>query len=186
MEQTLTRASTHPDQDFKNSQRSGAVQQQDQRRDAAAFPGAGQPRAARAAGPHHRRGLADRPGAAARARAVRRRLLVPGAVARYQAQQQGASRDLPALGGRCRVESRLDVRRPGQAHPRVQAPASQLAAHRRAVLPAQAEPRAVNSAAGLHLRRQGSSGLLHGQANHQADQRRWRRRSTATRRSTSS
>jgi glucan phosphorylase len=42
---------------------------------------------------------------------------------------------------------------PGQAHPRVQAPASQRAAHRRAVPPAEAESRAVDSAARLHLRR---------------------------------
>ena len=107
-------------------------------------------------------------------------------MARHQTQQQGAPGQVHPLGGRRRAEPGLDVRRPGQAHPRVQAPAPQRPAHHRAVPPAQAEPRAVDSAAGLHLRRQGGARLLHGQADHQADQRRRRRRSTPTRRSTGS
>ncbi len=43
---------------------------------------------------HDRRRLADRPGPAARPRAVRRRRRVPAAVARSQARQQGAARRL--------------------------------------------------------------------------------------------
>ena len=42
------------------------------------------------------------------------------------------------------------------------------------------EPAARPAAARLHLRRQGRARLLHGQAHHQADQRAWPRRSTAT------
>ena len=57
----------------------GAVQQQDQRRDAASLPGAGQPWAARTARRHDRRRLADGPGEPSRARIVRRRRRVPSA-----------------------------------------------------------------------------------------------------------
>ena len=148
-----------------------AVQQQDQRRDAAPFPRVVQPRAAGAAGPHRRGGLADRSGQAARARTVRRRLLLPGAVARHQAQQQGSAGLVRPGVDRRRTEPAMDFRYPGQADSRVQTPASQRAAHHRAVLPTQAKPRALNSGAGLHLWRQGSSRLLPGQADHQADQR---------------
>ena len=42
-------------------------------------------------------------------------------------------------------------------------------------------PATADPAARLHLRRQGRARLLHGQAHHQADQRVWPRRSTATR-----
>ena len=66
------------------------------------------------------------------------------------------------------------VRHPGQAHPRVQAPAPERAAHHHALPPAAPEPAAGHRAAQLRLRRQGRAGLPHGQAHHPADQRRGR------------
>ena len=133
-------------------------------------------------GPHHRRRLGDRPRPAARTGAVRRRRRVPRAVARRSSA--ATRRAWPSTCARAtgvELDPNCDVRRADQAHPRVQAPAPERAAHHRAVPPAQAEPGAVDSAARLHLRRQGRARLRHGQADHPADQRRRRRRSTPTR-----
>ena len=106
--------------------------------------------------------------------AVRRRRHLPRQVACGQAGQQGAPRRLRPVDDRRGAQSRLAVRHPGQAHPRVQAPAPQRAAHHHAIPPAEAEPGLDDPAARVHLRRQGRARLLPGQANHQADQRRWR------------
>ena len=107
--------------------------------------------------------------------------VLPPAVARREAQQQGTPGQVHPVGDRRRPEPELAVRHPGQTDPRVQAPASERLAHRRALPSAQAEPRTVDSPARLHLRRQGRSRVLHGQADHQADQLGRRRRSTPTR-----
>ena len=75
---------------------------------------------------------------------------------------------------RHRGRSRRAVRHPGQAHPRVQAPAPQRAAHHHALPAPAAQPAAGHRAALLRLRRQGRAGLPHGQAHHPPDQRRGR------------
>jgi starch phosphorylase len=73
------------------------------------------------------------------------------------------------------------VRRAGQAHPRIQAPAAQRAA-RGGALPGHAgRPGRRLGAAHGDLRRQGGQQLRHGQADHPADPRRGRRWSTTTR-----
>jgi starch phosphorylase len=56
--------------------------------------------------------------------------------------------------------SRTDVRRAGEAHPRIQASTSQRAAHHRALLAPQAEPRAFDSAARVHLRPKSAPGYF--------------------------
>ena len=84
----------------------GAVLQQDQRRHAAALPGAVQPRPAGAARRDDRRRLADRPGPAARPGGVRRRPRVPGQLAGGQARQQGPAGRVPALDDGRRAGSR--------------------------------------------------------------------------------
>ena len=66
---------------------------------------------------------------------------------------------------------RLDLRQPGQAHPRVQAAAAERAAHRRALQPAARRTRTLDvRAADLLLRRQGGARLPPGQADHQVHQ----------------
>ena len=62
-------------------------------------------------------------------------------MARRQACQQGAAGRLREGDNRRRAGPDLAVRHPGQADPRVQAPAPQRAAHRHALSPAEAEPR---------------------------------------------
>ena len=120
----------------------------------------GQPAAVR---PDHRpagrRAVADRPGPAGRARGLRRRCGVPGAVARGEAAEQ----DRPGLScpGRHRRQhrSRLPVRRHGQAAARVQAPVPQAAPRRHRVQPDQGRPGRRRDALHGHLRRQGRAGL---------------------------
>ena len=121
-----------------------------------------------------RRRVAGEPGIAAEARAVCGRRGVPPRVARGQAGEQGAPGGLHPSAHGHRARSRLDVRHPGQAHPRIQAPAPERAAHRHAVPAAQGEPGAGGAAARVHLRRQGGARLSHGEAHHQAHQRRRR------------
>ena len=70
-----------------------AVHERHQRRDPAPVHQAGQPAPERPHHRHRRRRVADRPGQAQRARGVRRRPGVPGAVAGGQAGQQGRARD---------------------------------------------------------------------------------------------
>jgi starch phosphorylase len=66
--------------------------------------------------------------------------------------------------------SHLAVRRAGQAHPRIQAPAAQRAARDHALQPHPRQSGRRLGAAHGDLRRQGGLGLSHGQADHQADQ----------------
>ena len=153
----------------------GAVLQQDQRCDPAALPGAGEPRPACTARRHHRRRLAHRPRSTPWPGGVRRRPRVPADNgARSSAPTRPGSREYVHADHRHRTEPRLAVRHPGQADPRVQAPAPQRAAHHHAVPPPEAEPGPGDPAARVHVRRQGGARLLHGQADHQADQRRRR------------
>ena len=97
------------------------------------FIGLANPRLAELDHRRDRRRLAARPGATARAGAVRRRRRVPGPLARGQAGQQGRARDLAARALRPAVRPGGDARRAVQADPRVQAPAPQHPARDRAV-----------------------------------------------------
>ena len=76
---------------------------------------------------------------------------------------------LKSTSGRDR-RSGLDLRQPGQAHPRVQAAAAERAARGGALRPAAAEPGPRDGAAHVLLRRQGGAGLSPGQAHHQVPQ----------------
>ena len=109
----------------------GEVQQQDQRRHAAALADAGE---SAAGAPDHLMRSATAGSrdldAAARARAAGRRCRFLLVVARGQAREQGRVRALRAAGARHDARSGLDVRRAGQAHPRVQAPAPEHPARR--------------------------------------------------------
>ena len=104
--------------------------------------------------------LADLRGAAADRRRFRRR------PRHGQAQEQGAARRAGSPAQRHRRRHCEPLRRPGQAHPRIQAPAPQPAAGRRA-LPGDRRRRRAAAAHRLH-RRQGGLGLLPGQAHHPA------------------
>ena len=123
---------------------------------------------------HHRRRLAGGPDQASRARVLCRRRRVPSPVACGQARQQGAPCGLRSLDHGYRAATGLAVRCSGQTHSRVQASGSERPAHHHAVSPAQAEPPPRDSAARIHLRRESRTRLFHGQAHHQADQRRRR------------
>ena len=148
----------------------GEVQQQDQRRDAAPLAGARQSAPARAASPSASATTGSRDlGRAAQARAARRRRRrsAPSGArssARTRPRWPATSRSAPASS----VDPDCAVRRAGQAHPRVQAPAPERPARHHAVPAAEDGPDAGDRAAHVHLRRQGGARLPHGQADHQA------------------
>ncbi len=129
----------------------GALPQRHQRRHAAPLRRALQPGPRAAAGRDRGRGLGHRPVAAEGPRSARRRRGVPGAMAPDQEDEQGGPRASHSRTHRRGGRSGGAVRHPGQAHPRVQAPAPERAAHHHAV-PAPAP----ESAAG-HSRRAASS-----------------------------
>ena len=126
----------------------GAVHQRDQRRHAAAVPGAVQPGPAGADRRHDRRGLADRPGPARGLEPYADDAAFRGKWREVKRANKARLADYRAVDDGRRAESRLAVRHPGQAHPRVQAPAPQRAAHHHAVPPAQAGPRISTSRRG--------------------------------------
>ena len=121
----------------------GAVQQQDQRRHAAPLAAARQPAAHPPAVEPHRLEL-DRParaGAAGGADRVRRRRGPAGRrCARSSRRTSATLAELVRHRAGVEICRRRDVRRPGQAHPRIQAPAPGLPADRRPLPGAQAEP----------------------------------------------
>ena len=138
---------------------SRALQQQDQRRDAAALAAAGQPGARRL---HHRgdrRRLDHRPRPAGEAQAAGRRHGLSRRRPQGQAPGQGALRRLAEIDVRHDRRPGHDLRLPGQAHPRVQAATAQRAAHRRPLQPAAREPGPRDDAAHVLLRGQGGAGL---------------------------
>ena len=138
----------------------GEVLQQDQWRDAAPLDGAleSAPRALHHAA--HRRGLDPRPVRAAQARAAGRRSGFPRRVAPDQARQQDGARRADRATHRRHRRSVGDLRRAGEAHPRVQAPAPQHPARHRPVSPAEDRSEVHDGAARVRVRRQGGAGLL--------------------------
>ena len=150
----------------------GADQQQDQRHHAAALADAVQPRADRADRRHDRRRLPRRHRAAARPREPRRGPGLPGRLRPRQAAEQGPAGQAGARPAGDPGRPERDVRHPGQAHPRVQAPAPEHHRDRGALRPDPLAPGAELGAAGQVLRRQGGADLSQRQADHKARQRR--------------
>ncbi len=157
----------------------GEVHQRHQRRHPAPLRPAGQPPALRARHRHDRRRVGDRPRPAARARAVRRRRRssAPSSGGSSRRTRSGSSR-AAAGARRPRAATRDDARRHGQAAARVQAADPQAAAHRLALRRRRVRPGARERAHPAHrrLRRQGRTGLPHGQGDHLPHQLRRRRR----------
>ena len=152
----------------------GEVLQQDQWRDAAALDGAGQSAARALHHAAHRRRVDPRSRPAAQARAAGRRSGLPRRVAPDQARQQGCARRDDRAAHRRAGRSGGHLRRAGQAHPRIQAPAPEHPARHRAVSPPEDRSQVHDGAARVRLRRQGGAGLPPGQAHHPADHRRGR------------
>ncbi len=122
-----------------------AVQQQDQRRDAAPLAAAGQPGARRTITDAIGDGWITDLAQLAQAQAARRRRRLPRR--RSQGQARGEDAVCRLAQGHLRPDGRPghDLRLPGQAHPRVQAAAAERAAHRGALQPAARESRARRS-----------------------------------------
>ena len=152
-----------------------ALQQQDQRRHAAALAAAGEPALARPDHRGDRRRLDHRPRPAAQAHAAGRRRGFPRRLPPGQARAAKAALRRLAQGDD-RPDGRPGhaLRLPDQAHPRVQAAAAQRPAHRGALQPPAGRTRARRAPADVLLRRQGGPGLPAGQAHHQAHQQRGR------------
>ena len=150
--------------------------QQDQRHHLPPLADAGQSEADRPVARGLRRGGARRSHPAFASRGPRQRQRVPGAVPQRQASQQdragAADRRAPRHQGR----SGRIVRRPDQAHPRIQAAVAQHPGSRRALSRDQGRSASRLGAARQNLRRQGGGELPLRQADHQADQRRRRGR----------
>ena len=122
-------------------------------------------------------GWLTRPRPAPQARAAGGRRRFQQAVARGEARQQAEPRRAHRRPAHRREGgSRLAVRRAGQAHPRVQAPAPERAAHPHALpAPQSATRRRIVPARTFIFGGKAAPGLPHGQADHQADPRRGRR-----------
>ena len=127
------------------------VQQQDQRRHAAALPPARESAARHGDHRRHRRRLDRRSRPAPEARAAGRRQGVPRRDSPGQARGQGAVRRLAQVRHRTGGRPRGDLRYAHQAHPRVQAAAPERAPHRRALQPPAREPDARRAAAHVLL-----------------------------------
>ena len=147
-----------------------ALQQQDQRGDAAALAPAGQSGARRHHHRRHRRRLDHRPRPAPTPGTARQRRQLPRRLPQGQARGKRAVRGLAPVDGRARGGPGDHLRQPGQAHPRIQAAAAQRAQDRGALQPAARESRALDDAADVLLRRQGGAGLPAGQGHHQVPQ----------------
>ncbi len=157
--------------------RARQVLQRHQRRHAAPLAGAEQPPPERADHRPHRRSVDRRPGARAGAPGTAgHRPRLPAGLAGGQGREQGRARRAAQGADRHGGRSAIAVRRPGEAAPRIQAPAPQRAVPRDALQPAETRDRRLGSAAHRDLRRQGRAWLSHGQADHPADHRRRRGR----------
>ena len=149
-----------------------AVQQQDQRRDAAALAAAGQPRPGEAAHRGDRRRLGDRPRPAAQAR--RRWPTTPAFRDEVPARPSGPPRRGSSTGSRPTTGSALDPDTLFDCQiKRIHEYKRQLLNALQVVVlvqPAAREPGAGRAAADGLVRRQGGPGVPPGQAHHQADQ----------------
>ena len=157
----------------------GPHHQQDQRHHAAALADAGQSRASpRCCVDAHRR----RTGWTISTRLATLeplRRATPAFQERFAAVKRANKERLAGVDPRARsasrVDPRRDVRRADQAHPRIQAPAAQHPADDRAL---QRDPRRTRRATGCRGSKifagKAAAELPHGQADHQADQRRRR------------
>ena len=137
-----------------------------ERRHAAPLPRADEPAPLVA---HHggdRGGLADGPRPPVRSRAVRAGRGFPRALARREAGEQGAARVVdPRHAGAPRRPAHA-LRRPVQAHSRIQAAAAQPAAHRLALPADPPRRRDGHRAAHVPLRGEGGARLRGGEARH--------------------
>ena len=125
---------------------SGAVQQQDQRSDAATFPSAANPALAKVHHRCHRRRLDCGPGQLEKLKPLAKDKAFRDRV--RQAKREAKARfptgsSQPRTGGRPR--SQHDFRHPDQAHPRIQAAAPERTPHRDAIQPPAREPQARHS-----------------------------------------
>ena len=125
--------------------------------------------------------LAPPPGRARRPARPRHRAGLQQCSASGQAAEQAPAGRLHWPRARHQGRPREPVRRAGQAHARVQAPAAQRAARDHALPPDPGQPASQLGAAHGDLRGQGRLGLPHGQAGDPADQRRRTVSSTQTR-----
>ncbi len=149
----------------------GAFQQQDERDQSPALALGLQPHAVRADLRVHRARVGHRPGVAGEARAVRRGARVPPPMARCEAGEQGAAGpDHPHAHGHHRGRT-LPLRLPGEAHPRVQAPAAERAPPDRPLPADHGQPARRVPPPYRHLRWKSGSRVLHGQADHPTNQR---------------
>ncbi len=146
----------------------GPVQQQDQRRDPAPLAPAVEPRPRERPHRGDRAGVDHRRDAAARPRAPRGGRRVPAALPRHQAREQGAARRDREGGERPHPRRGLDLRRAGEADPRVQAPAPRHPAHRGGVPAHEGGPDLPAPPALVPVRREGGPGLRDGEGDHQA------------------
>ncbi len=106
---------------------------------------------------------------------------IPAALPRRQAPQQAGAGAADRRAQQHQGRSVGAVRRPDQAHPRIQAATAQYPRGGRAVSGDQGRTAARLGAAGKNLRRQGGGELSLRQADHQADQRRRRNRQQRSR-----
>ena len=120
----------------------------------------------------HRRPLPRRHRRAPRPRALRRGPGLPGRLRPGEAAEQGPAGPAGARPHGHPARPERDVRHPGQAHPRIQAPAAEHHRGGGALRPDPLPPGAELGAAGEDLRRQGGADLPQRQADHQARQRR--------------
>jgi starch phosphorylase len=132
-----------------------ALQQQDQRRHAAALAAPRQSRPRRGHHERHRRRLDHRPRAAPEAGPARRRSGLPRRRAGGEAPGQAAIRGLAAYGHGTDRGPRHDLRLPGQAHPRVQAAVAQRTEGGRALPAAAREPPPAHATPDVLVRGQG-------------------------------
>ena len=119
---------------------SRAIQQQDQRRHAAALAADGQPGPGATDYRSHRRGLDHRSGRIAKDRAAGRRRRLPRRLPKGQAGCQGPVRALAEVDLGPDRRSRIDLRLPDQAHSRIQAATAERIADHRALQPAAVRP----------------------------------------------
>ena len=155
--------------------------QQDQRHHLPPLADAGQSAADRPVARGLRRGRARRFLAVRAPRGPRQRQRLPAALPRRQAPQQAGAGAADRRAPRHQGRSVGAVRRPDQAHPRIQAAIAQHPRDGRAVPGDQGRAATRLGAAGQDLRRQGGGELSLRQADHQADQRRRRSRQQRSR-----